>query len=932
MDRSIKKNRRIPAMAEPFGRKKWTCLVAATWIVLMTVPVMGDFAINFDGSGDYVDTGKMAGELGLGGNAPRTISAWVYTRANTGGAPYQFGQLGSCNTDFSNRTIGDNRWRVEYYCTYYDIDISSFNKWVHFIHVYENGNTKYYVNGQLVLNWNHSTLNTTDVLPLTFGRWGDSTFFNGMVDDVRVYNRALTETEAQSLFCDVEVADGLIGHWPFEDGAGTAATDIVGGNHGTLTGDASWVVSDLETTEIMTSIQPDLMIRTDNEPGYTGDNVYDNLTAQSKSQITGPGLTMIFDIRLENERTAVDQMVVTATGAGDGNWEVKIINPVTLNDMTSALAAGWTTALSPKAVVDLQVQITPKTALNTNGVTKAVTIAAASISDPGKVDAVKATALFQKTITASLKRTYTSNGDFDQGLLAGLEHQTVANQLQLSTASTTLPFIWVPNSNQGTVSKVDTSTGRELGRYRTCPSNLYGNPSRTTVDLYGNCWVANRRIGTAVKIGLLENGQYMDRNNNGKVETSQDLNGDGDITGAEILPWGMDECVLWEVVVIPGREGTYFPGQFTHIGTNPNDLYANDDWNPGPRSVAIDKNNNLWLGTSATKMFYFVEGATGQILKSIDTSSVNHTAYGAVIDTNGIVWSSGGDKNHILRLDTATGAFTRIDVPHYTYGLGLDKQGHLYVSGWTSSVLTQINIQTGAILWTKPGVYQSRGIGCTDDGDVWVANSGPGTVTRWSIDGVIKATINVGNQPTGVSIDKDGYVWAVNLGDEYIERIDPATNLVDLSKKIVGTNHYGYSDMTGIVSRSTTTRIGTWNLIHNTKQFGSAWGIVSWNADQPKNTFIGVRVRSSDDRRNWSLWESVNNYEALRNTPAGRYLNVELTMQSAKEGAMPILYDLTVGAGPICGDLDHPYPTGDINHDCDVNMLDLALLGENWLL
>jgi streptogramin lyase len=890
-----------------------------------------EYALSFDGSGDYADTGKMAGALGVGGNASRTISAWVYTRAFNGGAPYDLGQLNSCNTNFSNRTMGSNVWRIEYYCTYSDLTIDSLNKWVHFVQIYDNGNTKFYANGQQILNWNHSTLNTTDVLPLSFGRWGDAPFFNGNVEDVRLYNRAITEAEAQSLFCGVDVTTGLIGHWPFQDGTGTTATDTIGGNPATLVGDTAWVESDLGVSEMMTSIQPDLMLRTDNEMTFTGDDVFNNLAAQSKSQLTGPGLTMVYDVRLENQRTALDQIVITAAGSSDSNWDVKLIDPATLTDLTSLLTTGWTATLNAKSVLDLQVQITPKPALTTNGASKSVTIAVASVSDPSKVDAVKATAMFQKTITASLKRTYTTNADFDQGQLAGLEHDTVANQLQPSTLSTTLPFIWVPNSNQGTVSKVDTVTGRELARYRTCPSNLTGQPSRTTVDLYGNCWVANRQIGTVVKIGLLENGQYMDRNNNGKADTSQDLNGDGNITGSELLPWGMDECVIWEVIVIPGREGTYYPAQFTHVGPNPNDQYYNDYWNPGPRSVAVDKDNNLWVGTFNSRMFYYVEGATGQILKKFDMSSLNHTAYGAVIDSNGIVWSSGGDKRHIVRIDPKTETFTRIDIPHYTYGLGLDKLGHLFVSGWQDSRLTRININTAAIEWTKQGIYETRGVASTDDGDIWVANSGPGTVVRFSNDGEVKATIPVGSQPTGVSIDRTGKVWAVNNGDEYIHRIDPATNTVDLTKQLIGTTHYGYSDMTGTVSRSTTTRIGTWNVVHNTKQFDSQWGTISWTDNLPPSTLAKVRVRSSNDRRSWSLWEEVNNFDALRKTPPGRYLNVEVTLQTFKDTAVPILYDLTVGAGSICGDLQHPYPTGDINHDCTVNLLDLALLAENWL-
>ena len=60
-----------------------------------------------------------------------------------------------------------------------------------------------------------------------------------------------------------------------------------------------------------------------------------------------------------------------------------------------------------------------------------------------------------------------------------------------------------------------------------------------------------------------------------------DINNDGDITGDEIRPWGQDECVLFEVILIPGKEGVFAPGTYTGG-------YANDYWNPGPRGVAVD--------------------------------------------------------------------------------------------------------------------------------------------------------------------------------------------------------------------------------------------------------------------------------------------------------------------------------------------------------
>lgn len=496
---------------------------------------------------------------------------------------------------------------------------------------------------------------------------------------------------------------------------------------------------------------------------------------------------------------------------------------------------------------------------------------------------------------------FTTNEDFDQGTgtLVGVEFGTVADQLQLGRSFSTLPFLWVPNSNQGTISKVDTRTGMELGRYRVCPDGVYGNPSRTTVDLNGNCWVGNRRTGTAVKVGLLESGGHVDRNGDGIIQTSRDLNGNGVIDAAEVLAWGADECVLLEVVVIPGKEGVFVPGTYT-AG------YANDDWNPGPRGIAIDAAGDLWLGSFGLRKYHKINGSTGEILRAIDVSSVNHTPYGAVIDRNGIIWSSGSDKNHVLRLDPLSETWQVIALGHYSYGLGLDNNGHLFVSGWENSKLTRIDIGTGVKDWTLNGVYQSRGVAVTADGDVWTANSGPGTVTRFSNDGAIKATVEVGNTPTGVAVDADGKVWVVNNGDEYVKRIDPATNAVDLARALPsGTNHYGYSDMTGIVARNATTRFGTWTVTHDSRFAGTHWERIGWTSLEPGGQGLAISVRTSGDGLNWSAWTPVLNGAALVGLPAGRYIQISARFQvvsTAGGEVSPVLYDLYVtpmGGGPV---------------------------------
>ena len=170
----------------------------------------------------------------------------------------------------------------------------------------------------------------------------------------------------------------------------------------------------------------------------------------------------------------------------------------------------------------------------------------------------------------------------------------------------------------------------------------------------------------------------------------------------------------------------------------------------------------------------------------------------------------------------------------------------------------------------------------------------------------------------------------VNYTDQMIHRIEPATNTIDLSKLIPG-NHYGYSDMTGIVSRLATTRVGTWQAIMSSGIFDSPWGAVNWNWDTPWGTDIDVYIRTSNNRINWSFWEYVDVDTPLRFTPNGRYAEIQASFRSIVEGVTPRLYDISVSPSPACGDVNNLMPEADINKDCRVDLLDLARLARQWL-
>ncbi|MEX1363720.1 MAG: hypothetical protein AB1Z98_11370, partial [Nannocystaceae bacterium] len=89
-----------------------------------------------------------------------------------------------------------------------------------------------------------------------------------------------------------------------------------------------------------------------------------------------------------------------------------------------------------------------------------------------------------------------------------------------------LAYIWVANSAEGTVSKINTSTMVEEGRYLTRPDGN-GDPSRTSVNLAGDVAVANR-FGGLVKFRA-DASTCVEHNGMPGIQTSSGP--------TDVLPW-----------------------------------------------------------------------------------------------------------------------------------------------------------------------------------------------------------------------------------------------------------------------------------------------------------------------------------------------------------------------------------------------------------
>ena len=219
----------------------------------------GNFAVKLDGSAGYmlVDNGSKGAIVT---KYPFTFSVWFRT---TGG--------GTENDDMTLVNIADPNYATVYHGlylrkyqeNYYKAGVKSKNldkeyvkstnqnvsddTWHQVVGVFTaDGKRKLYLDG-IYEGISNSVMayNTNNVI-LTFGRWGDKTpdnYFNGLLDNVCVWNRELSDAEVAAFYTSDPVGNeqGLAGFWKFEEGSGSsAANSATGGGYSATLFGAVW--------------------------------------------------------------------------------------------------------------------------------------------------------------------------------------------------------------------------------------------------------------------------------------------------------------------------------------------------------------------------------------------------------------------------------------------------------------------------------------------------------------------------------------------------------------------------------------------------------------------------------------------------------------------------------------------------------------------
>jgi len=264
-------------------------------------------ALEFDGIDDYVSIPNGTGLIS--GLTEFSMCGWVYpTNPNTAWPDFEgyFGIKNEGVCDFylvqlyglgleARITTNEGQFTINPA----DLSEVDMEEWQHFALVYTGDQLQVFINGEFDNAIAASGVINYEDLELTIGTliFGSSNFYlDGKVDEVTVWDKALTEEEVQDYMCitgDPYSIPNLTAYYNFNEVEGMVLPDYFEGYHGILTGmtgeewivsevcesgfDATFIVTDSDTNEPVEGATIDVegLVKTTDENGEAVFSNYD---------------------------------------------------------------------------------------------------------------------------------------------------------------------------------------------------------------------------------------------------------------------------------------------------------------------------------------------------------------------------------------------------------------------------------------------------------------------------------------------------------------------------------------------------------------------------------------------------------------------------------------------------------------------------------
>lgn len=332
-----------------------------------TIPAPVSTGLSVDGSNDFI---TVPHDETLDISDAYTISSWVYFDSSQATSPITPSLIGKNNgggwgsgwtvgrTSGGGNVVGGkirlsvqhdrntNSPNANYSGWHYPVDT-----WNYVTVSWDGTNVKYYLNGALVDTGTVTIPPNTSSGDLTIGYARSNsydTYHDGRIDDMRLYNRSLSEAEISALYdlgtipIENALTVGLVSHWKMDDTSGTPIKDSsLNGNDGTWSDS-----SGNDVTEEKTNGQIGTAITFDGVDDYIKSSSANNITyptsfsAWVKTPTAHNGLIVSYE--RENSSMGTFGLLINSSGTARLSTKVGSSNGVGINSTSNIDTNLWT--------------------------------------------------------------------------------------------------------------------------------------------------------------------------------------------------------------------------------------------------------------------------------------------------------------------------------------------------------------------------------------------------------------------------------------------------------------------------------------------------------------------------------------------------------------------------------------------------------------
>lgn len=388
------------------------------------------------------------------------------------------------------------------------------------------------------------------------------------------------------------------------------------------------------------------------------------------------------------------------------------------------------------------------------------------------------------------------------------------------TATEPSDALWVANSGEDTVSRIDTTLEVEVARHVSGGDD----PSRVAVDHRGDVLVTNRAFegqSTVTKIAS-DVSRCVDRDMSSSITTST--------SPGDVPSLADDECVLWSVDV-----GAPFAVARALAIDGSYDLMGDDG-------------GDVWVGLFRTGEMVRLDGRDGTELERF---TLPIAPFAAAFDPRGILWVLSQD-GYLAAIDRRASppSYTIVTIPFACYslhGLAIDARGDLLLTGYACNQVLRYVPSTGRFAASET-LANPRSVVFLGD-EAWVSHTdGRLSEVRMSPLATLRtvdlhALSYAPLDTIGIATDSASMVWAVSAigggaGRGLATRIDPVTGAV-VAHVPVGLASHVQGDLTGgmlpgvFVPEGATTQVFTgcdgvmtdWRAVHVAADVGAVGAV-----------------------------------------------------------------------------------------------------------